>query len=124
MSNIKIIVAAFILSATPVMGRELNNQERLTLVPLKKTLEVKKVVEEQIPVRSLSFGEYLRFNILKKSCVPLNELIKKIEKEVATYPDQSKNIITLYAACSEGVLSLTHMYLNKNYGLIEGDSTY
>lgn len=124
MSNVKTIVAAVLLSTTPVMSRELNNQERLSLVPLKRTLEVKRIVEEQIPVRDLSFGEYLRYNILKKACLPLTELVKKIEKEVATYPDQSKNIITFYGACSESVLSLTHLYFNKTYGLAEDDSTY
>lgn len=115
MFNLRYILAfSFLLINLDGMTRELNYQEKLSLLPYTKTKKVMGYMVEKIDNRSLSIPDYLSYGIMKKACVPLDKLVEKIKSEEEDYQDQSKKITTLYSVCAESTLGLTSLYIQQN----------
>lgn len=109
-----LIMSTLVLLTFELSARELGPQEKLALIPLKKTLEVKTFMEENINVQELSVKDYFIFQVIKKSCAPMSFLLDSIKNQDESYPDQSKKIVAAYQFCSEGVLGLSHLYTKQN----------
>ncbi len=94
-------------------ARELTPKEQLVLLPLKKTKTVKDFMVTNIDESRLSFKDYFAYQLLKKSCAPLELLLDGIEAKDEQYPDQSEKIIAAYQVCSEGTLGITSLYIKQ-----------
>ncbi|MBT6325618.1 MAG: hypothetical protein HOJ35_06590 [Bdellovibrionales bacterium] len=105
----KNIFVLFILLSTGANARELNDKESLITITLHRTLEVKQYFQENIDVNQYNWQEYLEYRTLKASCIPL-ELLLKFIYESDDLEDKSKELATLYYACSEGTLSLAQLF--------------
>lgn len=94
-------------------SRELTDTERLSLISWNSTKDVRNFMAEKTIVSNLGIVDRLGFTALKRSCLPLTRHIDKIESEEPLYPDQSQQLIQLYALCSEGTLKLTRLYIKS-----------
>lgn len=94
-------------------SRELTDTEKLALIPWSNTSVVRNFMAENTKVSNLGIIDRLGFTALKQSCYPLTRHIEKIEGEVPVYPDQSQQLIQLYALCSEGTLKLSRLYIKS-----------
>ncbi len=103
----------FIFLINNSFGRDLNYQEKLALLTYKNTVSVKDFMVRRIDPQQLSIPDYLSFSILKKSCTPLNLLLRKIQNENEDFKDQSKMVRGFYQACAEGSLGLSAFYVKQ-----------
>lgn len=94
-------------------SRELTDTEKLSLLAWEGTRNVRNYMAENTNVSNLGFADRLGFSALTKSCLPLVKHIEKIEREDPAYADQSKQLLQLYALCSEGTLKLTSLYIKS-----------
>ncbi|MBT3584350.1 MAG: hypothetical protein HN509_05570 [Halobacteriovoraceae bacterium] len=112
MRSIFVIITLSVLSFS-LSARELTAGEKLVLTTLERTTKVRTYMQDNIRTEDLSFRQYLSFQLLKKSCLPLELTIAKIEKEETEYKDQSKFLLGLYTTCSEGTLSLSNLFIEQ-----------
>jgi hypothetical protein len=96
-----------------VSARQLTPKEQLVLLPLNKTTAVKDFMQENIDESQLSFKDYFAYQLLKKSCAPLDLLLQEIEDRDDQFPDQSEKIVTAYQVCSEGTLGMSSLYIKQ-----------
>ncbi|MCP4912952.1 MAG: hypothetical protein GY909_07525 [Oligoflexia bacterium] len=109
-----VIVGLFFLVLTVRShARDLNYQEKVVLAPMKKSIEVRQYMMEKINPRDLSFRDFLSYQVLKNSCVLVNEKIEYIHNASEDYKNQAKELATLYTLCSEGILGLSHIYIDQ-----------
>lgn len=104
---------AVVLFTFSISARELTPKEQLALLPLKKTKTVKEYMESNIDESKLSFKDYFAYQLLKKSCAPLDFLLDGIKGQEDGYPDQTEKIIGTYQVCSEGTLGITNLYIKQ-----------
>lgn len=105
----KNVFVLFLLLTTVSNARELNQKESLVILTLQRTLEVKQYFQENIDVNQYNWQEYLEYRTLKSSCIPLELLLIYIH-ESEGLEDKTKELATLYYACSEGTLSLAQLF--------------
>ena len=96
-----------------VSARQLTPKEQLVLLPLNNTKAVKDFMQENIDESQLSFKDYFAYQLLKKSCAPLDLLLQGIESRDDQFPDQSEKIVAAYQVCSEGTLSMSSLYIKQ-----------
>jgi hypothetical protein len=96
-----------------ISARQLTPKEQLVLLPFNKTKAVKEYMQENIDESQLSFKDYFAYQLLKKSCSPLNFLLNDIESRDEQHPDQSEKIVAAYQVCSEGTLGMTNLYIKQ-----------
>jgi hypothetical protein len=113
LKKLSILFITISLLPSALLSRELNYQEKAATLTHPKAIKVKDYMEQNIDQRQLSIPEFVSFNILKRSCLPVDGLIKKIQNEDEEYPDQSKLLISLGHLCSEGALGLTALYVDQ-----------
>jgi hypothetical protein len=110
-----ILLGMFLLFAgIRAKARPLTAAESLTLIPLKKTLEVKKYMQDHLDQRRLKFPQLIALRAMELACKPLEATLTKIEGELDTYPDQKGMLFKQYALCSEGALGLSQLYIRTN----------
>jgi hypothetical protein len=109
-----IILGIFFLSLT-VRSRELSLSERGVLLGLHKTSEIKSFMIDKIIKTDLSMRDYIGFLALRRSCDPVNILVRHIEKQGEELGDQSKGLTPLMSACEKGTLGLGHLYIGQNH---------
>jgi len=112
MKNAFIFIAVAMLSFSAT-ARELTPKEQLALLPLKKTKTVKEYMVSHIDESKLSFKDYFAYQLLKKSCAPLDFLLDGIQGQEDGFPDQTEKIIGTYQVCSEGTLGITNLYIKQ-----------
>ncbi|MCO4792605.1 MAG: hypothetical protein KC493_02745 [Bacteriovoracaceae bacterium] len=108
-----LLCAVAVFMSLSLNARDLTPKEQLVLLPLPKTMSVKNFMEKSIVVEDLSFKDYFAFQLLKKSCLPLELLLDTINKKEETFPDQASKIVTSYQICSEGSLGLGHLFVKQ-----------
>ncbi len=109
MKNLVVLFVLFEFLTVGVYARELNDKESLVTLTMQRTLEVKQYFQENIDVNEYSWQEYLEYRAFKASCIPLELLLEYIH-ETENVEDKSKELATLYYACSEGALSLAQQF--------------
>lgn len=107
-----IILGLFFLSLT-VRSRELTFSEKTVLLNHEKSLSVKTFMENRIVKSKLSMRDYIGFLALRKSCDPINLMIKFVENQKDDFEDQSKKMIPLTTACEKGTISMGHLYIGQ-----------
>lgn len=108
--SLLIILLSFFVN---LEARELTPKEQLVLLPLKKTAAVKEYMQSNIEESRLLFKDYFAYQLLKKSCAPLDMLLDGIKAKDEQFPDQSEKIIAAYQVCSEGTLGITSLYIKQ-----------
>jgi benzoyl-CoA reductase/2-hydroxyglutaryl-CoA dehydratase subunit BcrC/BadD/HgdB len=93
-----------------VRSRELTYKERMSVLSVKKHLQLKSYLLEQIDPQSLPLKDYISYKVLKESCTPMSSALGKIEAADEDLEDQSKKLRVLYEGCMEGTLGLGHLY--------------
>lgn len=91
-------------------SRELSYKERMATLAAKNHIELSQFFVDQIDPQGLPLNEYISYNVLKKSCLPLQAQFKKIDHADEELEDQSKKLRVLYEGCMEGTLALGHLY--------------
>ena len=111
-----LLMGIFLLSLTvrSAQGRELLVTEKAVLINLDRVKNVQQYMQTNIDESALSFRDFLSYQIQKKACLPMEQIIKKIEGEAADYPDQSLKLLQAYVLCSQGVLGQSHLYVEQN----------
>ncbi len=108
-----VLVFAFFVSMA-ARSRELTYKERMAVLASKNHIELSTFFVDHIDPQGLPLNEYISYNVLKKSCVPLTLHLKKIENEDEEFKDQSIKLRVFYEGCMEGTLALGHLY-QKNF---------
>tara|TARA_R110002072_G_scaffold276051_1_gene437611 strand:+ start:373258 stop:373623 length:366 start_codon:yes stop_codon:yes gene_type:complete len=98
-------------------ARDLNYQEKLTLAPLKKSVEVRSYMMDKINPKDLSFRDFLAYQVLKNSCILIEKKVEYIQNAPEDYKNQAKELGALYSLCSEGILGLSHIYIKQKEDL-------
>lgn len=104
-----VLVFAFFVSMA-ARSRELTYKERMAVLASKNHIELNTFFADEIDPQGLPLNEYISFNVLKKSCLPLSTHLRKIEEQDDQYKDQSIKLRLLYEGCMEGTLALGHLY--------------
>lgn len=107
-----VLVFAFFISMA-ARSRDLSYKERMAVLAHKNHIELNNFFSEQIDPQGLPLNEYISYNVLKKSCLPLSAHLTKIDERDDQYPDQSIKLRLLYEGCMEGTLALGHLYQRK-----------
>ena len=104
-----VVVFAFFISMA-ARSRDLTYKERTAVLAAKNHIELNTYFVDQIDPQSLPLNEYISFNVLKKSCLPLTLHLTKIEEQDDEFKDQSVKLRAYYIGCMEGTLALGHLY--------------
>jgi hypothetical protein len=107
------IVCAFFLSMA-VRARDLTYKERMSVLSVKKHINLKTYLLDQIDPQSLPIKDYISYKVLKESCTPVSSTLLKIEEADDDLRDQSKKLRILYEGCMEGTLGLGHLFQKYN----------
>jgi hypothetical protein len=107
-----IICCSFLLSSN-LYSRDLSYKEKIAILAYPKTEKVKDFMISNIASSELSIPDYISFSLLKKSCQPIDHLLKKIDSEAFDFVDQAKMLGTLYHVCSEGTLGLSSLFVKQ-----------
>lgn len=98
---------------SPVLSREFYPLERAIFNQYEKTQEVFRYSIEQIDTSRLSWGEWAQYQVLRRSCRLVEAKFDQIQEAPDDFPNQYQNLGGLYAACSEGTLSLVRLYISQ-----------
>lgn len=104
-----VVVFAFFVSMA-ARSRDLTYKERMAVLASKNHIELSTYFADQIDPQSLPLNEYISFNVLRKSCLPLTLHLNKIEEQNEEFKDQSVKLRVYYIGCMEGTLALGHLY--------------
>lgn len=110
-----IILGLFFISLT-VRSRELSVTERAALISLKKTTNLKKFFEAKINRDDLGISDYIAFSVLRRSCDPLNLMLKHIgnqDEDSEAIKDKAKALLVLMNGCEKGTISMSSLYIEQ-----------
>ncbi|WP_127717649.1 hypothetical protein [Halobacteriovorax sp. HLS] len=104
-----VLVCAFFLSMA-VRARDLSYKERMSVLSVKKHIELKNFLIDQIDPQGLPLKDYIAFKVLKESCTPVSNTLERIQEAGDDLKDQSTKLRLLYEGCMEGTLGLGHLF--------------
>lgn len=107
-----LLTVLFISFTITSHARELTSSETRAIKPLDSSNMIFEYMVANTNIGRLSIKDRLYFQILKKSCYPVNAELENIaEDEADEEADNSKLLKTYMAACKEGVFFLTKLYV-------------
>lgn len=97
-----------------VRGRELTTEERILATGISESRVVITEIEGRLNIPDLPLSDYLKYQILKRSCVPAEEIVKRIERGEDDFPDAKIELGIAMQACLQGTVRLTRFYFDQN----------